>query len=49
VNHWDRAAGEPVCARAGLEITPLPATPPSGPGVLVASAALTASLRPLLD
>jgi len=49
VNHWDRAAGELICARAGLEITPLPAAPPSGPGVLVASAALTAALRPLLD
>jgi myo-inositol-1(or 4)-monophosphatase len=49
VNHWDRAAGELICARVGLEITPLPATPPSGPGVLVASGALTAALRPLLD
>ena len=49
VNHWDRAAGELICARAGLQITPLPAAPPSGPGVLVASAALTAALRPLLD
>jgi len=49
VNHWDRAAGELICARAGLLITPLPAAPPSGPGVLVASEALTAALRPLLD
>jgi myo-inositol-1(or 4)-monophosphatase len=49
VNHWDRAAGELICARAGLRITPLPAAPPSGPGVLVTSAALTAALRPLLD
>ena len=32
VNHWDRAAGALICARAGLLITPLPAAPPSGPG-----------------
>jgi myo-inositol-1(or 4)-monophosphatase len=49
LNAWDLAAGELVCARAGLAVVPLPPAPPSGPGVLVAPAALAAVLAPLLD
>ncbi|HWT22389.1 MAG TPA: inositol monophosphatase family protein [Solirubrobacteraceae bacterium] len=49
LNHWDVAAGELVCARAGLSVVPLPPSPPSGAGVLVASARLASALRPLLD
>jgi fructose-1,6-bisphosphatase/inositol monophosphatase family enzyme len=53
-----RARSEPLGPRRGRadlraprasRSRPLPAAAPSGPGVLVASAALTAALRPLLD
>jgi myo-inositol-1(or 4)-monophosphatase len=49
LNAWDLAAGVLVCARAGLEVVRLAPAPPSGPGVLVAPAALAAVLAPLLD
>ncbi len=49
VNHWDYAAGALICARAGLEVTPLAAAPPRGAGLLVAPAALTPALLGLLD
>jgi myo-inositol-1(or 4)-monophosphatase len=49
LNHWDIAAGQLVCLRAGLAVEPLPAAPPSGPGLLVAAAPLAAALRPLVD
>jgi myo-inositol-1(or 4)-monophosphatase len=49
LNPWDLAAGELICARAGLAVHQLPATPPSGPGVLVAPAPLAVALLPLLD
>jgi myo-inositol-1(or 4)-monophosphatase len=48
LNHWDVAAGQLICERAGLAVVSLPAAPPSGPGVLVASAPLAAALRPLV-
>ena len=49
LNHWDVAAGELICVRAGLTVMRLPAAPPSGPGLLVAAAPLAAALRPLVD
>ena len=49
LNHWDVAAGQLVCERAGLAVEPLPAAPPSGPGVLVAPPALALALRPLVE
>jgi myo-inositol-1(or 4)-monophosphatase len=44
LNHWDRAAGELLCARAGLAIRELAPAPPAAGGVLVAPAALVDAL-----
>jgi len=44
LNAWDLAAGRLICERAGLEVHELEPVGPSGPGVLVAPAALAASL-----
>jgi myo-inositol-1(or 4)-monophosphatase len=40
LNHWDLAAGELLCTRAGLAVRELEARPPAGTGVLVAPDAL---------
>jgi myo-inositol-1(or 4)-monophosphatase len=45
LNHWDRAAGELLCVRAGLEIRELAPAPPARAGVLVAPAALVDALE----
>jgi myo-inositol-1(or 4)-monophosphatase len=44
LNHWDRAAGELLCVRAGLEIRELAPAPPAAGGVLVAPAGLIDAL-----
>jgi myo-inositol-1(or 4)-monophosphatase len=44
LNHWDRAAGELLCATAGLAIRELAPAPPAAGGVLVAPAALVDAL-----
>jgi myo-inositol-1(or 4)-monophosphatase len=49
LNAWDWAAGELICMRAGLVVRELAATPPAGPGVLVAPPGLADALAPLLD
>jgi myo-inositol-1(or 4)-monophosphatase len=48
LNAWDLAAGKIICERAGLEVRALAPVGPSGPGVLVAPAALAAQLAPRL-
>jgi myo-inositol-1(or 4)-monophosphatase len=45
LNHWDRAAGELLCVRAGLEIRELEPAPPAAGGVLVAPAGLVDALE----
>jgi myo-inositol-1(or 4)-monophosphatase len=45
VHHWDVAAGQLICERAGLVVEPLEAAPPQGPGLLAAPPALAAALR----
>jgi myo-inositol-1(or 4)-monophosphatase len=45
LNHWDLAAGDLLCRRAGLVVHELPARPPAGPGVLVAPEALVDPLE----
>ncbi|HWK27268.1 MAG TPA: inositol monophosphatase family protein [Solirubrobacter sp.] len=47
--HWDLAAGGLICACAGLDVRPLEPVGPSGPGVLVAPAALADALEPWLS
>jgi myo-inositol-1(or 4)-monophosphatase len=49
LNAWDLAAGGLVCERAGLAVLPLPATPPTGPGILVAPPAIADELAALLS
>jgi myo-inositol-1(or 4)-monophosphatase len=49
LNHWDLAAGELMCARAGLSVIELAPTPPTAAGVLVAPPQLADALRALLD
>jgi myo-inositol-1(or 4)-monophosphatase len=44
LNAWDLAAGRLLCERAGLEVHDLAPVGPSGPGVLVSPAALSAPL-----
>jgi myo-inositol-1(or 4)-monophosphatase len=46
---WDRAAGDLLCERAGLEMTELPAAGVLPAGVLVAPPALAAALRELVE
>ena len=48
LNHWDRAAGDLLCLRAGLVVRELPARPPAGTGVLVAPEALADPLEPFV-
>jgi myo-inositol-1(or 4)-monophosphatase len=48
VNHWDIAAGELICARAGLAVHELPAAPPAGSGLLVAPPAIADELLALV-
>jgi myo-inositol-1(or 4)-monophosphatase len=45
LNHWDRAAGELLCVRAGLVIRELAPAPPAAGGVLVAPPALVDALE----
>src|SRR5262245_477075 len=49
LNAWDLAAGGLVCERAGLAVLPLPAPPPSGPGILVAPPAIADELAALVS
>jgi myo-inositol-1(or 4)-monophosphatase len=48
VQHWDVAAGELLCRRAGLHLRPLAAAPPAGPGVLVAPGGIADELESLV-
>jgi myo-inositol-1(or 4)-monophosphatase len=48
LNAWDLAAGGLVCERAGLAVLPLAATPPTGPGILVAPPAIASELAALV-
>lgn len=48
VKRWDVAAGALMCARAGLEVRPLAAAPPSDGGLLVAPAAFVEELLALV-
>jgi myo-inositol-1(or 4)-monophosphatase len=48
VKHWDVAAGQLVCARAGLEVRALAPAPPQEGGVLVAPAEIIAELSALV-
>jgi myo-inositol-1(or 4)-monophosphatase len=48
VKPWDVAAGELICARAGLEVVDLPATGALPAGVLVAAEPIVAELLPLM-
>jgi myo-inositol-1(or 4)-monophosphatase len=45
LNHWDRAAGELLCVRAGLAVRDLAPAPPVPGGVLVAPPALADALE----
>jgi myo-inositol-1(or 4)-monophosphatase len=49
LNAWDLAAGALVCERAGLSVIELPATPPTGPGILVAPPAIASDLAALVS
>jgi myo-inositol-1(or 4)-monophosphatase len=44
VNHWDVAAGQLLCRRAGLALRTLPPAPPAGAGLLVAPPAMAGAL-----
>jgi myo-inositol-1(or 4)-monophosphatase len=48
LNHWDRAAGELLCVRAGLAVRELAPAPPAAGGVLVAPHALIDELDSLV-
>ena len=48
LNHWDRAAGELLCVRAGLAVRELEPSPPAAGGVLVAPHALIDELDSLV-
>ena len=48
LNHWDRAAGELLCVRAGLAVRELEPAPPAAGGVLVAAHALIGELDSLV-
>jgi myo-inositol-1(or 4)-monophosphatase len=45
LNHWDRAAGELLCVRAGLAVRDLAPSPPVPGGVVVAPPALVDALE----
>jgi myo-inositol-1(or 4)-monophosphatase len=45
LNHWDRAAGELLCVRAGLAVRDLAPAPPAAAGVLVSPPALADALE----
>jgi myo-inositol-1(or 4)-monophosphatase len=49
LNHWDVAAGELLCRRAGLVVRGLPPAPPASAGILVAPAGLVDALEPLVS
>ena len=50
VNHWDVAAGQLLCERAGLALRALPPAPPAGAGLLVAPPGMVdALLAALVD
>jgi myo-inositol-1(or 4)-monophosphatase len=49
LNHWDLAAGELICLRAGLEVRPLEPVPPAAAGVVVAPPGLIGELEPLVS
>ena len=44
VQHWDVAAGQLLCERAGLAIRTLPPEPPAGTGLIVAPPGMAAAL-----
>ena len=44
VQHWDIAAGQLLCERAGLAIETLPPAPPAGSGLVVAPPGMAAAL-----
>jgi myo-inositol-1(or 4)-monophosphatase len=48
LNHWDLAAGELLCACAGLALRRLEPAPPAGAGVLAAPPALIDAVAPLV-
>jgi myo-inositol-1(or 4)-monophosphatase len=48
LNHWDLAAGELLCLRAGLEVRAIPPVPPAEAGVVVAPPGLIGALEPLV-
>jgi myo-inositol-1(or 4)-monophosphatase len=48
LNHWDVAAGELLCARAGLVVRRLEPAPPAADGVIVAPPGLIDALAPLV-
>jgi myo-inositol-1(or 4)-monophosphatase len=48
LNAWDLAAGELLCARAGLAVRHLEPTPPAGAGVLVAPEAIVDALESIV-
>jgi myo-inositol-1(or 4)-monophosphatase len=48
LNPWDLAAGELLCARAGLEVRRIPPAPPAEAGVVVAGPELMGALAPLV-
>jgi myo-inositol-1(or 4)-monophosphatase len=45
IHYWDIAAGALICERAGLVVETLPASPPQGEGILVATPAIVGALR----
>ena len=48
LNHWDLAAGELLCRRAGLVVRQLEPAPPAAAGVVVAPPGLIDALAPLV-
>jgi myo-inositol-1(or 4)-monophosphatase len=49
LNHWDLAAGELLCRRAGLAVRRLEPAPPAAAGVVVAPPGLIDALGPLVS
>jgi myo-inositol-1(or 4)-monophosphatase len=48
LNHWDLAAGELLCRRAGLEVRRIEPSPPAEAGVVVAPPGLMGALAPFV-